>query len=300
MATQRISFAPQQEIVSCHVCSGQEYTAYLDARGYTIVRCDDCGLLYVNPQPDSEELEKVYSEYDSGEQWRRGEEHFNRSIRGTITRFKKGGVAMDVGSGSGNFLRCLRAAGFQVFGVEPSQSGSEYAQSTHGIETFNGTIESFIASGAGGGRRFDVITLLNVLEHLKRPAAVLDQLRQVLHETGILVIVVPDAHLHALVGETRRRLGFKDPFWMDTFRHPLVAFDPPHHLCSFEPSTISEFVVRCGFKPIYIRNAPVVFNDDSWKNAAKLFLRAFSESLYWATFRRVILGYSTLIVCQKA
>jgi len=86
---------------------------------------------------------------------------------------------------------------------------------------------------------------------------------------------------------------------METERHPLVGFDPPHHLTSFVPRTLSQLVAHCGFEPICLRNAPVVFNDDQWKNVAKTVLHAFSETLYWMTFKRLVLGYSTQIVARK-
>jgi SAM-dependent methyltransferase len=287
----------QRETVSCRVCSAAPSTPYLSARGYTIVRCDNCGLRYVNPQPSLKELEQLYATFDQGNQWRIGEEGFNRGVRKVVLRFKKRGSALDLGSGSGNFLRCLREAGFDVFGVEPSLTGSTYARSVHGVETFNGTVEGYVAHGAT--RDFDVVTLLNVLEHLKDPVNILTQLRPVLRSSGILLIVVPDARLHALVGETRHRFRFRDPFWMESERKPLVGFDPPLHLCSFEPRTISHLVKRCGFEPLYLRNAPLVFNDDRSKNVAKRILHAFTESIYWLTFQQVIVGYSTLLVARK-
>jgi SAM-dependent methyltransferase len=289
---------PVRETVSCRSCSAPGCTPYLQGRGYTVVRCDDCGLFYVHPQPSLKELEQYYANYDLGSQWRTGEESFNRSVREAILQCKKGGSALDVGSGSGNFLRCLRQAGFQVFGIEPSEEGCSYAQSEHGIETFHGTVEAFVASGPRA--EFDVVTVLNVLEHLKKPAEALLHLRQLMRSEGILVVVVPDARLHGLLGETRRRLGFRDPFWMETERHPLVGFDPPHHLTSFEPRTLSKMVARCGFEPVGVRNAPVVFNDERWKNLAKTVLHACSETLYWMSFQRLVLGYSTQIVARKA
>jgi len=299
MGSQATALAiPQRETVSCRVCSASPCTPYLSARGYSIVRCDGCGLRYVNPQPSLKELEQLYAAFDQGDQWRIGEEKFNRGVRKVILRFKKGGSALDVGSGSGNLLRCLREAGFDVFGVEPSLTGSTYARSVHGVETFHGTVEGFVASGAT--REFDVVSLFNVLEHLKDPASILTLLRPRLRSGGILVIVVPDARLHALVGQTRRCLGFPDPFWMEWERKPLVGFDPPLHLCSFEPRTVSQLVQRCGFEPVYLRNAPLIFNHDQWKNVAKRVLHVFTESIYWLTFRRLILGYSTLLVARKA
>lgn len=204
---------------------------------------------------------------------------------------------MDLGSGSGNFLRCLREAGFDVFGVEPSLTGSNYARSVHGVEIFNGTIEGYV--GGGATRDFDVVTLLNVLEHLKDPAKILTLLRPMLRKGGILVIVVPDARLHALIGQTRHRFGFGDPFWMESERKPLVGFDPPLHLCSFEPRTVSRLVKRSGFETVYLRNAPLIFNEDQWKNVAKRVLHTLTESVYWLSFQKVIVGYSTLLVARK-
>jgi SAM-dependent methyltransferase len=288
---------PHGEIVSCRVCSTSHCKPYLTARGYFIVQCDNCGLRYVNPQPSLKQLEQLYTAFDQGSQWRFGEEGFNRAVRKVILRFKKSGSAMDLGSGSGNFLRCLREVGFDVFGVEPSLTGSTYARSVHGVETFNGTVEEYLTPGTN--RDFDVVALLNVVEHLKNPANILGQVRRVLRGGGILVVVVPDARLHALIGETRYRFGFTDPFWMESERKPLVGFDPPLHLCSFEPRTISQLVKGCGFEPIYLRNAPLIFNEDKWKNVAKRFLHTFTESIYWLSFRRITVGYSTLIVARK-
>ena len=286
-----------REAVPCRACSSLRFVPYLEARGYSIVECVGCGLRYVNPQPSATELEQLYASFDQGSQWRSGEEHFNRGVRNEIRRFKKSGLVLDIGCGSGNFLRCMRAAGFSVTGVEPSTTGSEYARSVHGIETFNGTVEAFVS--AGSRLRCDVITVLNVLEHLKDPAAILLGLRRLLREGGILAVVVPDARLHALLGETRRRLGFSDPYWMEVAQHPLVGFDPPHHLCSFEPRTIQFLLDRCGFRAVHVRNAPIIFNEDRWKNWAKVAVWSFSESLYWLSLRRIVVGYSTLVIARK-
>ncbi len=298
MAVQKpVMSAYGTEEVPCHICSSSRYAAYLQARGFTVVECRDCGLRYVNPQPSIQGLEQIYAIFDQGDQWRSGEEHFNRRVRKEILRFKKTGSVIDIGSGSGNFLRCMREAGFSVFGVEPSRTGSEHARSVYGIETFNGTVETFVSPEVR--REFDVVTILNVLEHLKRPGETLVELGRLLREDGILVVVVPDARLHAVLGQTRRWLGFSDPFWMERERHPLVGFDPPHHLCSFEPRTILLLLERCGFRGVCVRNAPEIFNQDRWKNVAKVIVRSFSEVLYRLSFRQLLFGYSTLVVARK-
>lgn len=291
------AWASCRETVACRICASARFTPYLEARGFTIVQCSACGLRYVNPQPSIAELQQIYTVFDQGSQWRSGEEHFNLGVRSAILRFKKMGSVLDIGSGAGNFLRCMRQAGFSIYGVEPSRAGSAYAVSEHKIKTFNGTIEAFLSSARH--RQFDVVTMLNVLEHLKDPAAVLCQTRTLLHEEGILVVVVPDARFHAVIGQTRRRLGVPDPFWMNTERHPLVGFDPPHHLYSFEPRTIVRLLEHCGLRVLRVQNAPVIFNEDRWKNVAKVILRAFSEVLHRLTRGHLVLGYSTLVIAQE-
>ncbi|HXM63472.1 MAG TPA: methyltransferase domain-containing protein [Terriglobales bacterium] len=171
------------------------------------------------------------------------------------------------------------------------------AQFTNGIDTYTGTIEEFLA--APTRRDFDVITVLNVIEHVPDPKQVLIGLRNLLVDGGLLVLAVPDARLHALVGKTRQKLGFQDPFWMNTRKHPLVGFDPPAHLCSFEPKTISQLAEKCGFQTLAVRNAPVIINQDIWKNVAKTVLHAFSECLYLGSFGRLVLGYSTILAARK-
>jgi SAM-dependent methyltransferase len=285
-------------VVTCRICDSETCSDYLYARGYRIVQCSDCGLRFVNPQPSVHELNSFYSDFDHESTWRgAGEEGFDRAIRDVLLNFRSSGSALDIGSSRGNFLMAMTRAGFSVYGVEPSPRNSEFARSVNRIPTFTGTIEQFLA--APPRQTFDVVTMLNVLEHLRDPKTVLLSLRRLMPENGIIAIVVPDARLHATVGQARRRLGFSDPFLMDLRKHPLVGFDPPPHLCSLEPRTIRLLVEQCRFRTLLLKNAPVIFNQDTWKNVAKTALHAFSELAYHLSSRRIVVGYSTLIVGEK-
>jgi SAM-dependent methyltransferase len=298
MATQVFMHATNtRKVVACHVCASEEHATYLRARGYCIAQCRSCGFWYVNPQPTPEELNQFYASYDDGEQWRKGEEHFNRAVRKAILRIKRSGVALDIGCGSGNFLRCMREAGFSVFGIEPSESGSEYAREAHGIEIHHGMIEDYLAAHAV--QRFDVITMLNVLEHLMDPARTLLQLRQALAPNGVLAIVVPDARFHDLLGRLRRSAGFPDPYWLERPNSFLSGFKLPDHLCSFHPETITSLLRRCGLRVVRIENAPIVFNPSFPRNFAKLAVRWIGQALHYLTFQRFLVGYSTLVLARK-
>jgi SAM-dependent methyltransferase len=282
--------------VACHVCSSTNDVTYLQARGYRIAVCADCGLWYVNPQPTPQELRDFYAGYDDGEQWRAREEHFNRGVRRAILRSKPSGRVLDIGCGSGNFLRCMKEAGFSAFGIEPSESGSDFAREEHGIEIYRGMIEEYFASRST--RQFDVVTLLNVLEHLSEPSRTLAQVRQILAPGGVLAVVVPDARFHDLLGRLRRALGLPNPYWLEQ-SSVLSGFKLPDHLCSFQPRTIASLLENCGFRLIALQNAPVVFNARLHRNLGKLLVCWASQALHDCTFGRVLVGYSTLVLARK-
>jgi 2-polyprenyl-3-methyl-5-hydroxy-6-metoxy-1,4-benzoquinol methylase len=284
--------------VTCRVCDCPQYFEYLPARGYRIVECFECGLRYINPQPSDQELFEFYSGFDQEATWRGDrEQRFDVRLRSWIRKFRGRGSVLDVGSSRGNFLLAMRKGGYSVFGVEPSPKNSEFARSANGIPTFTGSVEEFLA--APKWRDFDVISVLNVVEHLRDPRSVLRGLRELMVDGGLLVIAVPDAQLHAFLGRTRKILGFSDPFWMNTKKHPLVGFDPPMHLCSFGPGTITRLIETCGFQKLSVRNAPVMTNDVTWKNRAKAVIHAGSELLYYATAGQVVCGYSTVVLARK-
>src|SRR5580704_10671359 len=104
--------ASTRTMVPCHICSSTDHATYMEARGYRIVQCRKCGLWFVNPQPTVEELRQFYTTYDDGVQWRNLEERFNRGVRDAILRIKRFGAILDVGCGSGNFLRCMKEKDF--------------------------------------------------------------------------------------------------------------------------------------------------------------------------------------------
>jgi SAM-dependent methyltransferase len=270
---------------------------FLAARSYTVVKCSGCGLLFVNPQPGDAELAELYASHDQGDQWRIHEEHFNRAIRQEIVRLRQSGSLLDVGSGSGNFLGEMREAGFSVFGVERSESGWRYATESHGLDVFHGPLEHFLQFDAR--RSFDVITLLNVLEHLRDPQGLLRALGRIASPGALLVLVVPDVRLHAILAKIRQLARSKDPFWMDSEHQPIVAIDPPYHLTCFEPRTLRLLLERCGYRTVKITNAPVISNPQLWKRLSKLAVASFGRCMQVASLGRTVIGYSTLVIAQN-
>jgi 2-polyprenyl-3-methyl-5-hydroxy-6-metoxy-1,4-benzoquinol methylase len=81
----------------------------------------------------------------------------------------------------------------------------------------------------------DVVTLMNVLEHVSAPFELLCQLKRILKPGGLLVIDVPN---NAVVSLRGRLLG----------RWPVL--DLGEHINHFEPATLDRLMVRAGFTPM--------------------------------------------------
>ena len=110
---------------------------------------------------------------------------------------------------------------------------------------------------------------------------------------------MPDARFHDLVGKLRRRFRLRDAYWLEQPRAFLSGFRLPDHLCSFQPHTIDSLLQRCGFSVVAHRNAPLVLNRGWHRNAGKFLIRFISQMLYYLTFRRVLFGYSILVLAKR-
>jgi SAM-dependent methyltransferase len=113
---------------------------------------------------------------------------------------------LDVGCGSGRFLRSLRFAGFRGYcvGVDPFLRGDRVLPG--GIRLIQGEI------GDVHGR-FDIITIVHVLEHSNDPVNMLRLARERLRDGGTIVVTIP------LFGGMAWRLYGRDWVQLDAPRH---------------------------------------------------------------------------------
>jgi SAM-dependent methyltransferase len=95
---------------------------------------------------------------------------------------------LDVGCGMGGYLLAGRDLGMEVHGFEPSESHSRVAREVLGLPVTT----AYFSSEACAGRKFDVVILSHVIEHIYRPAPFVADLLAVLDEGGILQITTPN------------------------------------------------------------------------------------------------------------
>lgn len=201
----------------------------------TLVRCRQCGLIYLKPRPSPRELASYYSDtyhpfqQEVGWLWkalRRLTVEQHRRLLADYVR--DDGIVLEVGCGTGEYLALLREeTGWQVEGVEPSQYAATKAQQQYALSVTHGSLED---SDWPPGT-YSVIILRHVLEHFRSPRAALAKLWKALRPGGALLIIVPniaswEAHLFG-------------PYWYD--------LDLPRHLTHFTPTTLHQMLNQEGF-----------------------------------------------------
>ncbi|MCD6405747.1 MAG: glycosyltransferase, partial [Planctomycetes bacterium] len=98
-----------------------------------------------------------------------------------------GGSLLDIGAGRGEFALSAMERGWRVSVVEPSREATAALPGKGVEEVFNSTFEAFEPS-----RRYDCVTLLDLVEHTRNPKAVIAKAAGCLAPGGVLVVLTPD------------------------------------------------------------------------------------------------------------
>jgi SAM-dependent methyltransferase len=157
---------------------------------WTFFRCRDCAFVFANPAPAQDEIAEFYATL-ADEEYSQEDEGRGRNFSRILKRLRPlapaGSALLDVGAASGIFLNLARNDGYAVVGIEPSAALVADARKLYGLELFCGTVEQFSPQG-----KFAAITLLDVIEHVTDPGALVARLSGWLAPGGMLVIVTPD------------------------------------------------------------------------------------------------------------
>jgi 2-polyprenyl-3-methyl-5-hydroxy-6-metoxy-1,4-benzoquinol methylase len=184
----------------CNYCGGQSHSRFFDSSYSNIVRCSSCGLIFNAVMPSEEELAAIYTEeyYKSKDSLERGYSDYledRSNITKTaarrledIERFKALGSLLDVGCAFGFFLGVAQDRGWAATGIEISQFAAEYAAKELHFNVINHNIESWECQPGS----YDVITMWDLLEHLRDPLGTLRKLASALKEDGILALSTPN------------------------------------------------------------------------------------------------------------
>jgi SAM-dependent methyltransferase len=254
MTSQRpIAHASSLRYVACDLCGSERSkivmskSGALDHRLFTVVKCLGCGLVYVNPRLGDDAIAALYDEeyfhgrgFDRSIGWdsraldeaRRDNDNFVSTLGEALNGLPQRSV-LDVGCGFGGFVRALRAERADAYGLDDSEIAIRECQK-NGTPLAGRSLDEV----AEEGRRFDAITMIEVIEHVTSPKAFLKSAIRLLKPGGILYVSTGNWNLV--------RSGRLDP------GTPYVM--PEGHLYYFTPVTLRRYFELVGLEPIDVMN----------------------------------------------
>ena len=245
--------------VPCNLCGSRDCTVLFTAKDrlhglegrFTYVQCNQCSLVYMNPQVIPEDAGQLYprdyAPHAGTSNKRRSTVRSMRSkiggvpILGSCLRMilnvkiarhiwrmlDQDSRVLDVGCGAGAFLNEVRRAkACEVQGIDISEAAVRRAKESYNLDIFHGNI----TDAPYPPNHFDLITAWWYLEHVPNLNAVVSKMTELLRDDGHCVIGVPNHHSL----QARR---FKDKWY---------HLDCPRHLCIFTPGAIRRLLAAHG------------------------------------------------------
>ena len=220
----------------CALCGGRDFFVHLRCEGFHYVRCKQCSLVQMNPQPDAEAVKRRYGGDDYLEYELANEKSFLEL--GLLTLSDAGfyqfertlgaapGRALDVGCATGALLSELMGRGWQVEGVELNGKQADYARRVRGLPVYVQPLEECSLTAGS----YTLITASHLIEHLRRPRHFLAEVRRLLAPGGRLFLTTPNID------------GFQARIFAGRWRSAI--FD---HLYLFSVKTLTRLLEQEGF-----------------------------------------------------
>ncbi len=237
-----------------------------------VLRCPGCAVLIHVPWPEEDEALRFYRE-DYWTQYKEEQAGLARHNLYThtldwIEEFcSPPGTLIDVGCGMGALLALGQKRGWHAIGLDPSASAVAHARA-QGLEADEGTWPPSPLPNGGA----EVVTFVNVLDHLMNPFAALEEAWRALKPQGLLYVRVPNGPVHVRLAKILGPLGL----------HHLSVI----HRFGFGPSTFFHHLPKMGFEVEAVRTAPPSQGDAYSKGIGDLGAgRAFFKKVDLAAYR---------------
>lgn len=256
----------EMEAVDCDLCSSNNNALLLQARDFcyghsemsNIVKCKECGLIYLNPRPTFEAISKLYDEDYTPDnelnnpffvrktpKWKIVLRRIWYKESGYVDNFPHKGKVLDFGCGKGSVLEILEEEGCEAWGLETNPK-SVMICNKKGLNVVSGAIEKVKFPD----NFFDAVIMSQVFEHLPSPKRTLEEIKRIIKPKGRIFIYCPnvESYLLKLFGK----------YWQ--------GWHIPFHFYNFSKQTIFKLANDVGFDVRKIDTAtppPSLFYDVS-------------------------------------
>ena len=241
----------------CPNCRSEKNVPELEKDYLKVVKCANCGLVFVNPVFSENFYDQMYASeiqqeiikklHEDSHEYRK--ERFGKERIKLMSRFVKGPKIsyLDIGASSGYTVEAAAEVGWDAIGTELNPSAVKFAQ-VRGVNVIEGGLDHVDIKD----KKFDVISLFDVLEHILEPMELLQAVLNNLADDGILVLYLPNYTSASVM-----LLGLDS----HTIR-------PTHHLTYFTPETIISFLDSAGMNVEYMITEGLDIADYIWRKEA--------------------------------
>jgi 2-polyprenyl-3-methyl-5-hydroxy-6-metoxy-1,4-benzoquinol methylase len=217
----------------CPACGAETPRDAGTKDSWLLVRCRSCQTLFTAELPSSETLHEYYGHYYGQANLsppafvaRRLDE-----ITGGFAPHRQNGRLLDVGCGAAMLLEAARRGGWTAEGTEVSEVAVANARE-RGFNVFlGGLAQAQFPTG-----HYDVVTAVEVLEHVLDPSSLLREMARILRRDGLLWITTPHSR-----GISARLLGTS---WS--------VVSPPEHVQLFSARGLKHLLGVSGFDRVRI------------------------------------------------
>jgi len=210
--------------------SDSEFERFYESRYYDLLRRG-------GRAPD---LRRLLAGGEEGERERRwlGETLY-ADVGHAIETHGPGKRVLDVGCGQGELLHWLADHGFEAQGIEPSEEATAIARERD-LDARAITIDELVGDPDRHGA-YDAVVMLNVLEHVPEPVAMLEDAGRLLAPGGLLYLKVPN-DFNPLQLAAQRKLDCEE-WWVAV----------PDHVNYFDVESLCALGRRLGFEPLDVQ-----------------------------------------------
>lgn len=216
-----------------------------------VLRCRNCDLVFLENRAEAQSVDREEAVY-----WDNDEQkaiYLKEDVKNVFVKeFEKrldsleffkpnGGKMLDVGCGVGHFLYTAKRRHWNVKGLDISGAAAKAAKEAYDIDVTLGTLEDADLKQ----NEFDVVTLWDVIEHIRRPVQNVRSANKILRTGGVLAMKTPNEH------GLFKWLALKCYHWFGpkaAFLLKYVYYVP--HYFSYSRKSLDILLKRNGFEPV--------------------------------------------------
>ena len=224
--------------VKCPACLSEKSAKVGDKNNYSINQCADCQTLFAEVAFENEktvnEVQELYDHYYDSAKFALHpavELSLQKAVR-SFEKFRQTGRLLDIGFGEGGLLTVAEKNAWECYGTELSPQSLKYGRERNWKVSKDAlTDDRFPEEG------FDVVTLVELIEHVPNPDDFLQTAYALLRPGGLLYLTTPNTQ-----SINRRWLGID---WS--------VISPPEHIIIWSAAGMRKILSRNGFAPKKIR-----------------------------------------------